>query len=238
MKKNKIGLSPHTLNLFIECPRCFYLEVNYKIKRPRGPMASIATGLDSIIKKYFDYYRDNQILPPFLEGKIEGKLIEEKIKKTLYYDINKDFVLFGRLDECIHLNDGTYVPLDHKTRSSPPDKVHPAYQFQMEVYSLLLKGNNYPISNFAYLVYYYPEESKIHNGISFGFDVKKIETDINHAIEIIKNAVETLKEEKIPSNSLECEYCKWFENIKEYSLSDKNGEISVDEVKEEKDTLF
>ena len=84
----KIYLSPHTLNIYRECPRCFYLHVHYNIQRPRGPMPSIASGLDSIIKKYFDFYRNLGQLPPFLENKIQGKLIQ-KLEKTYYYDISR-----------------------------------------------------------------------------------------------------------------------------------------------------
>lgn len=34
-------LSPSSLNLLEDCPRCFWLKMVKKIKRPMGPMSSI-----------------------------------------------------------------------------------------------------------------------------------------------------------------------------------------------------
>ena len=50
-------LSPSNLNLLEDCPRCFWLHMVKKIKRPMGPMSSIPIKMDSIIKHYFDRYR-------------------------------------------------------------------------------------------------------------------------------------------------------------------------------------
>jgi len=191
-------------------------------------MPSIASGLDSIIKKYFNFYRNLGQLPPFLENKIQGKLIE-KLEKTYYYDINRKYCIFGRLDEAIALDDGTFVPLDHKTRASAPTEVHQAYQLQMSVYTLLLRENDIKVSNFAYLVYYFPEESKIHNGISFGFKVEKVETDPDGIKKYIEEAIKCLESDKLPPSGEECEYCKWVNQVREYYFA---GGISPVEKKE------
>ena len=76
-------LSPSSLNLLEECPRCFYLQVVNKIRRPRGPMSSIPIKMDSIIKKYFDIYRNKGILPPLIKNKVKGVLPLD-MPKTLY----------------------------------------------------------------------------------------------------------------------------------------------------------
>ncbi len=231
MGTNRIGLSAHSLNLFIECPRCFYLYIKEGITRPRGPMPSIATGIDSLIKEYFEYFRKKGILPPFLIGKVDGKLISN-LKKTYYYDIEekKDYYLWGHLDEVIKLSDGLYVPLDHKTRASlPGEDPHPAYKFQLAIYALLLKKeNNGKIVNFGYLVYYYPEKSmidyqadEIKNIINFNFEVKRVEFNINEVEEVIKNAIICLESDEVPESSENCEYCKWINNSKIYYIEKK-----------------
>ncbi|MCM8818308.1 MAG: PD-(D/E)XK nuclease family protein [Candidatus Omnitrophica bacterium] len=226
-RNEKIGLSAHSLNIFNECPKCFYLSVKEGFSRPRGPMPSIATGIDSLIKEYFEFYRKKEKLPPFLIGKIEGKLIST-LKKTYYYDIeeNKNYYLWGRLDEIIQTPEGFYVPLDHKTRASLPPKgdPHHAYQFQLGIYSLLLKKENKGNEvDFGYLVYYYPEKSmtdyeadKIRNIINFNFEVKKVELDIKYIKTIIKDAIKCLDKNMVPERGPNCEYCDWVENIKIY----------------------
>jgi hypothetical protein len=67
-------LSPAKLNILKDCPRCFWLAVVKKINRPSGPMAGILIKMDSIIKHYFDKYRERGQLPPIIMGKIQGKL--------------------------------------------------------------------------------------------------------------------------------------------------------------------
>ena len=51
-------------------PRCFWLHFVKKIKRPMGPMSTIPNKMDSIIKHYFNNYRDIGKLPPIIEGKV------------------------------------------------------------------------------------------------------------------------------------------------------------------------
>ena len=41
--------------------------------RPRGIFPSLPSGMDRVIKTYFDHYRGS--LPPELVGEVEGKLI-------------------------------------------------------------------------------------------------------------------------------------------------------------------
>ena len=78
-------LSPSSLNLLQDCPRCFWLHFNKKIKRPSGPMSSIPIKMDSIIKHYFDRYREMEKLPPMIENMIIGKLPHD-MPKTLKHE--------------------------------------------------------------------------------------------------------------------------------------------------------
>ena len=47
-------LSPSALNLFLNCPKCFWLDRNKGKKRPRGIYPSLPGGMDAVIKNYFD----------------------------------------------------------------------------------------------------------------------------------------------------------------------------------------
>ena len=108
-------LSPSKLNLMEDCPRCFWLAVVKKVDRPSGPMASIVIKMDSIIKHYFDKYREKGELPPIVIGKVRGKL-PNNMPKTLYYNEIEGITLMGRPDEYLELEEGYIVPFDHKTK--------------------------------------------------------------------------------------------------------------------------
>lgn len=222
-----IRLSPSTLNLFLECPRCFWLHINENIHRPRGPFPSLPMGMDSVIKIYFDKYRAKNELPPEIQGKVEGKLINDlellnkwrNWKTGLEY---KDEVLgvslFGALDDCL-VDSSTsseqvyYIPVDYKTRGSEPRKGESEkyYGNQLNCYTLLLEENSRLVRNFGYLIYYYPKEVEGGGRFNFNVEVIRLNTDPKQAKKVIEDAVKLLNS-PIPPHHSECEYCIWGRN--------------------------
>lgn len=217
----KIKLSPSALSILKDCPRCFWLDKVRYIKRPRGIFPSLPGGMDLVIKKYFDIYRKKNELPQELEGKIEGKLFTdiktlEKWRSwrttDLYYEDTKTgAVLSGALDDCLTLN-GTYIPLDYKTRGSGL-KSDPAiyYQTQLDSYSLMLESKGFKSAGFAYLLYYWPEEVRENGMVRFAVEPFKIQTDTSSVKKIIADAVKILGGD-IPEPSPQCEYCSFAKN--------------------------
>ena len=51
------ALSRSKVELFIDCPRCFYLDRRLGIGRPPGFPFSLNSAVDSLLKKEFDDYR-------------------------------------------------------------------------------------------------------------------------------------------------------------------------------------
>src|SRR3954468_11513451 len=50
-------VSRSKIELFKQCPRCFWLDARLKIKRPNGPPFNINKAIDELFKKEFDSYR-------------------------------------------------------------------------------------------------------------------------------------------------------------------------------------
>lgn len=206
-----IKLSPSTLNFFIDCPRCFWLSFNKDIDPPSGPMPSITNGIDRVIKEYMDRYRPHGKIPPFLHGKVQGKLIEF-LPKTLKCEIN-GHILNGKLDECLVLDDGFHVPLDHKSKGFAPKEdheIHKAYQLQMDCYTLLLEKNGHKTNNTGYIVYYYPAFGELHNGIPFRVHAVKIRTNPKTAIDVFNKAIKCLEGPE-PKSGKDCGLCQYLE---------------------------
>jgi hypothetical protein len=203
-------LSATTLKLFQECPRCFWLHVNKKIERPRGPFPSLPSGIDRVLKAYFDTYRRSGALPPLIAGKFEGTLSSTAL--TLgFNDPQTQSRLWGKLDDCVILPDGRLAPLDHKTRASPPDGVgytEKYYKFQMDVYTLLLERDGHRTSRTAYVVYYTPVESVLHNGFKFEVTLHTIATDPEGAYRIFAEGARLLGG-PLPPPGERCEFCRW-----------------------------
>lgn len=212
-----LSLSNSTLNLFLECPRCFWLQLNKKIARPRGIFPTLPSGMDSIIKEYFHRYRKLGVLPPLIENKIGGQLADISLNLS-FLDSELDLKITGRLDECLRLEDGSLVPLDHKTRASLPDNQEYSrnyYQTQMDTYTLLLQKSQHPTRNLAYIVYYSPRPGELHQGIPFAVEVHQIETFPERAFQLYRSAKNCLAGE-IPDSSADCDFCRWRRAASQY----------------------
>lgn len=60
-------LSPSSLNLFKECPRCFWLAQHKVWKRPEGIFPSLPSGMDGVLKIHFDNFMARGVLPPEIQ---------------------------------------------------------------------------------------------------------------------------------------------------------------------------
>jgi len=221
-----IELSPTTLNLFLECPRCFWLRMKEKKYRPSGPFPSLPNGIDLFLKEYCDHFRGKVDLPPVLEGVgIKGKIVPDqqlvdnwrrgeglRVKGS-----SSGIILYGKLDDALLLEDDYYTPFDFKTRGFPPKETHASYQLQMDVYSLLLQENGYKISNVAYLAYFYPKRGVIDfekDNLPFNLAISEVKTNPEQAKRVFREATECLNK-PLPEPYSDCAFCRWnLENSK------------------------
>ena len=70
-KFGTLKISRSGLKLFLDCPRCFWLDVRHKVKRPPGYPFTLSVAVDYLVKKEFDTYREKGQLPPVLKNYFE-----------------------------------------------------------------------------------------------------------------------------------------------------------------------
>jgi hypothetical protein len=225
-KDGVIRLSPSTLNIFLECPRCFWLEQVRGIHRPRGIFPSLPGGMDLLIKKYFDKYRAIGKLPPELAGKVDVELFPDNEllnqwrnwrSALVYEDSETGAVLSGMLDDLGLKKSGNgelfskveYAPLDYKTRGfDVKEGGELFYQNQLNCYALLLRENGMKPADCAYLIYYIPKDLAEKGMVRFDIVPKKVEINPEEALKVFRAAVTTLKS-PLPESHSACEYCSW-----------------------------
>ncbi len=211
-----LKLSPSSLNLYLECPRCFWLRFVKGIYRPEGPSSTLPSGVDYTLKKHYDYHREKG-LPPELVGKVPGRLLPDSEilsqmrSRNFGFLLNKDVWFGGMLDEVLLLPDGSIVPLDNKTRGFPPKESHWTYKIQMSGYSLILREKNFKTKNLAYLVHWFFDHKNMdhQNPLGFNVAVEEVKTDPDMVKEKIIEAVNSLKG-KIPPAGV-CDFCAYRE---------------------------
>ncbi len=209
-------LSRHSLELYQDCPRCFWLSVNKKIERPKGPFPSLPSGMDLAIKRYFDTYRKKHLLPPEIHS-FDGRLYDgpefntwRNNGKGIQWRDEQGNTLRGAIDDLLITPENKLVVLDYKTRGFKvkEDTTH-YYEFQLKTYKFLLESTGQKVENYGYLLFYYPDNVRPRGGIAFHKDLRKIPLTTEGIREVFDTALEVLALQKPPRQSDTCGYCSW-----------------------------
>jgi len=220
----KFQVSPSGLNLFKDCPRCFWLEKVRSIKRPRGIFPSLPSGMDRVIKAYFDTFRAKNILPPELQEHPEFKgvsLYEDLVQlerwrnwRTGLEHFEDGTRLFGALDDLL-VKDGLYIPFDYKTKGAPTSEADAVkyYQTQLDCYALMLEGYGFKPAGHGFLLYYSPKTVGEHGNVAFEIQPIKIMTETERAKELVRKAT-AIVSGPAPKAFANCEYCNWLEKFR------------------------
>jgi hypothetical protein len=217
-------LSPSSINVFRDCPRCFWLQIVKKIRRPAGIFPSLPSGMDKILKEHFDYFMKKGTLPPEIKkvGLDNGyKLFDDKKKLDIwrsnfkgiqYTDKTSGVLLRGAVDNILTKKKKLIV-LDYKTRGYPlKEDTHEHYQTQMDIYNFLLRKNGFDTEDYSYLLFYYPNKVTETGEVIFDTKLIKLETSAQNGEKVFLEAVKVIKG-KMPKPSENCEYCNWLEHF-------------------------
>lgn len=166
-QKTPFKVSRSKIELFMQCPRCFWLDVRLKITRPNGPPFNINKAIDELLKKEFDGYRtkgeshplmkDNQIKAvPMQHSKLDDWRHNFTGVATLHEPTNLH--VFGAIDDLWVDDEGNAIVVDYKATAKDREvnidsDWQIAYKRQMEVYQWLLRQNGLPVNDTGYFVY-------------------------------------------------------------------------------------
>lgn len=209
-------LSPSSLNLMHECPRCFWLDKHKVWKRPSGIFPSLPSGMDGILKVHFDKFRDKGLLPPELckDNNCESmKLFNEpelmkawrNNLKGIRWENEDGNILFGAVDNILQKGKKLIV-LDYKTRGyALKEDTADHYQNQLDLYNFLLRKNGYETEDYAFLLFYVPKEVLETGEVIFDTSLVKRKINVKNAEKIFNKAIELLNGE-CPKKT--CEWCE------------------------------
>jgi len=225
MSVKNILLSPNSLNLYLECPHCFWLDKNMGIKRPPPYPYALNSAVDSLLKEEFDTYRQKSLQHPLLEeynikAHLFGnqKLLNQwrnNLAGIRYFDEDLQATLFGAVDDILEFDDGKIAPLDYKSTGSTAANVYDRFQLQLDVYTFLIEKNGYKTPRKGYLAFYIVDKSKgFIDRLPFRKEIVEIKTNPEDVYEIFKDAVEVLRKDLPPKHSTDCTFGKWIKNAK------------------------
>lgn len=160
-------VSRSKIELYIQCPRCFWLDARLKIKRPSGPPFNINKTIDELFKKEFDMYRSKGEPHPLMsDNKIKAVPFAHQDLDTWRYNFTgvvaqhkpTNLHVFGAIDDVWVNDDGELIVVDYKATSkasgvSIDSEWQISYKRQLEVYQWLLRQNGFEVNDTGYFVY-------------------------------------------------------------------------------------
>ncbi len=223
----KWKLSRSKIDLFIECPRCFYLDNKLGTKRPSFPSFNLNIAVDELFKKEFDHYRvegkphplmeEYQLkMVPFVHKDLD--LWRDNFEGVVVTDEASGLVVSGAVDDIWVKPDGTLVVADYKATSkegsikalsdSPWDQ---QYTRQLGVYRWLLEQKGFTVDETAYLVYANAskDEADFTNTLMFETTVIPVVTEVSWLPETLMAIKNTLESDLIPPVGAACEHCPY-----------------------------
>lgn len=226
--RKSIQLSPNSLNLFLECPSCFWLEKGLGIKRPPPYPYALNSAVDVLLKQEFDEYRQKgEQHPLLLENDIPAMLFPNQdllnqwrsnLNGIRHYDHKIGATLFGALDDVLQFEDGNLAPLDYKSTGSQVAKVYDRFQLQMDIYTYLLEKNGFNTPRKGYLAFYIVDKTEgFRDRLPFKKELHEIETNPDDVPELFSDAVSLLRKEKHPLHNSDCKFGQWFNGITQLS---------------------
>ena len=222
MNNKPIKLSPSSLNLYLECPHCFWLEKRRGIKRPPPYPYALNMAVDVLLKEEIDRYRaENKPHPLILAHKIPAKLFSNQnllnqwrsnFAGLRYFDSELEATIFGAVDDVLEFEDGKLAPMDYKSTGSAVATIYDRFQLQMDIYTYLLEKNGFLTPRKGYLAFYIVDKGNgFGDRLPFRKELHEIDTNPSDVPEIFKEAVALLRREMPPPHSPDCKYGQWME---------------------------
>jgi hypothetical protein len=220
-------ISRSKIDLFIQCPRCFFLDARHKISRPRTPPFTLNSAVDYLLKLEFDIHRTNGKTHPLLEQYgIDARPVahdklsvwRENFKGVEAVHRPTNLKITGAIDDLWQDSSGNYIVVDYKSTSKfeKIDKLGEEFWFdqyrrQMEVYQWLLRQNGLTVSDTGYFIYCNAQKDKKAFDGKLEFELTLIPYTgndgwIEDKLLEIKACLEL---ENIPNPSNSCEYCDY-----------------------------
>jgi len=230
--KEPFRLSRSKIDLFIKCPRCFYLDRRLGIAQPPGYPFSLNSAVDKLLKKEFDIHRAEKTAHPLMKAyKINAvPLAHEKmdewrdsLRRGITYHFPKtNLLITGGVDDVWATPKGELIIVDYKATSKEAEVTLDAdwqdgYKRQMEIYQWLFRKNGFKVSRTGYFVYCNGITDKKAFDGKLEFDIKLIpyKGDDSWVEGTIKEMHKCLKSGKIPKAGEECDYCGYVEAVKD-----------------------
>ncbi|HJO24555.1 MAG: PD-(D/E)XK nuclease family protein [Myxococcota bacterium] len=217
-------LSRSKVELYRNCPRCFYLDRRLGIGRPPGFPFNLNSAVDGLLKNEFDRYRAaGEPHPYMLKAGLDAVPFAHADLDRWRHNFTgiaaavreTPFEFFGAVDDVwIDNASGELLIVDYKATSKNSEVTldapwQLAYKRQMEFYQWLFRRNGHAVSKTGYFVYCNGDRARKDFQERLEFSVKVIPYAGDDAwVEPTAREIHELLESAAPPPATAgCEYC-------------------------------
>jgi hypothetical protein len=222
-------ISRSKIELYIECPRCFYFDVVMKKGRPSTFPLNLNIAVDTLLKREFDVYREMEVMHP-IQREFQCDFIPAKhpmlenwrnIKNGGLSFENKSHncTYFGTIDDLWINSKGQYAIVDYKSTAKEKAVMEvpefaDGYIRQLSFYNYLLKKNQINVIDNGFLVYATGVSNQLRFDNQMKFILTLIRVDLTESwIESTLDSIyDLLKDSCIPNPSDSCRYCRFVDS--------------------------
>ena len=224
-------ISRSKLDLFLNCPRCFYIDRRLGVGQPPGFPFNLNSAVDALLKKEFDLYREKQEPHPiFIEHKLallpfqHSKMDEwrDSLRRGIQFQIpGTKIMLTGGVDDVwVDPKTDEIFIADYKATSKTEAVSLDAdwqigYKRQAEVYQWLFRKNGFKVSDTAYFVYCNgrTDRDRFDGRLDFHISLIPYKGNAEWVEERVLAAEACLIAAEIPPHEEGCDFCLYTQTL-------------------------
>jgi CRISPR/Cas system-associated exonuclease Cas4 (RecB family) len=223
-------LSRSKISLFLECPRCFYIDNKLGTARPPGFPFNLNSAVDALLKKEFDTHRAAKTAHPLMQtygldavpfSHASMDSWRDSLKGGVICEHESGMTVCGGVDDVWVTTDNELIVVDYKATSKDSQittldqEWHDGYKRQVEVYQWLFRQNGFKVSNTAYFVYANASKrgEAFDGKLEFEVTLVPYVGDASWVEATIADIKGCLDSSEIPKNAPDCDYCKYRETV-------------------------
>lgn len=231
--KEPFRISRSKIDMFLNCPRCFYLDRGLGLGRPGMPGWALNSAVDQLLKNEFDLLRQ--------KGEAHHLMIDYKIDAIPFShpdlpEWRDDHYRFKgastvhkqtNLEICGIIDDVWVNPkeelliVDYKATStnneiSLDDEYKQGFKKQMEIYQWIFRQMGFKVNKTGYFVYANAGKNrpKFDGRLEFEVQIIPHKGDDSWVDPTILEIKKCLESDKIPDPDPDCEFCEYRKLIK------------------------
>ena len=220
------ALSRSKLQLFLDCPRCFYLDRRSGASRPDLPPYTLNNAVDTLLKREFDAYRARGEPHPLM--RLHGvdavpfqhpdlETWREPLRGGLrYHHAPSGFLVTGAPDDLWVAPSGQLIVVDYKATSSErqpsvADASREGYRRQLECYQWLLRRMGFVVERTAYALFANADRTRasFDQQLRFGLSLSAYEGEDSWVEDALMDARACLEHDLPPPYATSCGWCAY-----------------------------